>query len=320
MTNFSDQFVDQKNQVLKNKLGITDASRLQSEEASLVSSQAIQIRAGNGPARTFDREHLKALHKQLFGDVYEWAGHMRDERPIINGEQLDPYEIMSKGANEFTRASRIESALPKALASIQDIEALRNGSREEFIERAGEALAKLNTVHPFREGNGRTQRLFIQELGNETGHKVSFRGITQERNIRDSIESGTSGKPDAIQHLLRDATEPDRIKELVFIKDQLNRHTDRDPEEIYIRTARDGEKIAGTEIYRNETAGHILSKGSIVLVDARDLPERKAENRDLSLTATKNFGEADASDLLDRFRKEARAPDRSKPKESGRER
>lgn len=319
MAIFSDQFIDPKNQVLKNKLGITDADKLQREETRIATVRANRIRAGDGPPRTFDREHLKALHKQLFGDVYEWAGHMRDERPTVDGEQLEPVERLSKGGHAFTRASKIESDLPKALASIQDIEALRNGTREEFIKRAGEALAKLNTLHPFREGNGRTQRLFIEELGRETGHEVDFRGITQERNIRDSIEASRTGKPDAMQHLLRDATNPARINELIFVKDQLNTHTDRNPEEIYIRTARDGEKIEGTEIFRNENSGHILSKGSIVLADARDLPKRQPGTRDLSVTAKHNFREPN-SDVREKGTRETQRSASPKSKEPGRER
>ena len=287
--------MDLQNGVLKNKLGITDAEKLAEKETNLSDLSAGDIRAGDGPARTFDRAHLKALHKQLFGDVYEWAGHMRDERPTVDGQKLDPYENISKGNDEFARASKIESELPKALASIQDIEALRTGTRTEFIERAGDALAKLNTVHPFREGNGRTQRLLIEELGRETGQEVDFRGITQERNIRDSIEASTSGKPDAMQHLLRDATEPERIKELLFVKEQLRDHTDIDPEKIYIRTARDGEAIQGTEIYRNSKSGHVLSGGSIIVADARDLPERGSESRALSFKATNNYREPDAN-------------------------
>jgi len=60
---------------VKNKLGAATHEELERLEAALVAARAYEIETGHGPSGNFDAEHLKALHRHLFQDVYEWAGH-----------------------------------------------------------------------------------------------------------------------------------------------------------------------------------------------------------------------------------------------------
>jgi cell filamentation protein len=65
---------------VKNKLDAKNLDELERLEGPLVRARRILIDSGRGPAGQFDAEHLKAIHRFLFQDVFEWAGHTRDER------------------------------------------------------------------------------------------------------------------------------------------------------------------------------------------------------------------------------------------------
>ena len=62
--------------------------------------------------------------------------------------------------------------LNEAFKPLSDLDRLRQSTPAEFSDVAGRVMADLNYVHPFREGNGRTQQTFIEELGRECGHEV----------------------------------------------------------------------------------------------------------------------------------------------------
>jgi cell filamentation protein len=64
---------------LKNRFGETDLDKLQRLEARLVAIRHVEIELGYGPQSQFDADHLKAIHRHLFQDVFEWAGRTRDE-------------------------------------------------------------------------------------------------------------------------------------------------------------------------------------------------------------------------------------------------
>ncbi|MEY9199381.1 fido (protein-threonine AMPylation protein) [Sinorhizobium fredii] len=155
--------------VLKNRWGIETHSELRVKEYRATAVRMAEIAEGDGPKGNFDKAHLKAIHGYVFQDVYEWAGHTRNESPIVEGQRVEPIGGLSKGGTSFLPGSRIEMGLDEALKPIRDPQALRNATPEEFAERAGKVLSELNYVHPFREGNGRAQEAFISELGRHYG-------------------------------------------------------------------------------------------------------------------------------------------------------
>jgi cell filamentation protein len=69
----------------------------------------------------------------------------------------------------------------------------------------------LNTIHPFREGNGRTQREFIRELAAEAGHRINWNRVTRAQMVDASIESHNLGKNDAFAALIATAIVPVRL-------------------------------------------------------------------------------------------------------------
>jgi cell filamentation protein len=290
----NDPYLDPDSGVLRNRFGLKDQKSLDAVERELSSIGLDEIDVGSGPERTFDRAHLQAIHRQIFGEVYEWAGAMRDEKPLVGGEKLDPVGVLSKGGSAFLHASRIDMGLAEAFSHISDREALRAGSREALIEKAGNTLGDLNYIHPFREGNGRTQRAFIEELGRETGHDVDFRGITRERMISASIEVTADPSSDAMRHVVRDAVDPDRRDALRKVRGMLVK-AGLDPDERYVVSARDGERIEGQIAWRGTDHAHVVTGQRLVVVNAADIPKHEDESREVAFTASpfsSAFGDA----------------------------
>ena len=82
-----------KRDVLRNLLEITSNSQLKDAEFRLTHIRMTEIDQGHGPQGDFDKKHLKAIHQHIFQDVYEWAGHMRNERPFVDGARSSLSEL-----------------------------------------------------------------------------------------------------------------------------------------------------------------------------------------------------------------------------------
>jgi cell filamentation protein len=128
----------------------------------------------------FDTLCLRTIHKHIFRDVYSWAGQFR----TVN---------ISKGGHPFATTAFIEPALDNVLRKLAEENYLRETDPGSFARRAGFFLGEINAVHPFREGNGRSQREFIRELGLQAGFIVDWSRITQDRMMMASRESFRSG-------------------------------------------------------------------------------------------------------------------------------
>jgi cell filamentation protein len=72
----------------------------------------------------------------------------------------------------------------------------------KFAERAAYYLGELNAAHPFREGNGRTQREFIRELGLKAGHYIDWRRTTPEEMIDASRRSHVTGDASGLANII----------------------------------------------------------------------------------------------------------------------
>jgi cell filamentation protein len=200
--------------VLRNKKAITSQAELRTVEYAATDIRQMEIRAGNGPAGKFDKAHLKALHRHIFQDIYEWAGHTRNESPMVDGRRVEPIGSLSKGGMPFLPGSRIEMGLDEAFKPIRDLRVLKGSSASKFAEAAGNVLAELNYVHPFRDGNGRAQEAFISELGRHFGHEVDFTVITRARMIEASIETARNPGSEAMRNIVLDCVDPVRREAL----------------------------------------------------------------------------------------------------------
>ena len=146
--------------VLVNKLGLRDQSALDRAEsvAFAFHSAEIELNPCNEPF-TFD--FYRSLHKQLFGDIYEWAGEIRT---------ID----FSKGGTLFCPADELGHLSEAKFRRLQEMNEFRFLPQNDLVEELTDFYNELNMLHPFREGNGRTQRLFFTLLLSRLGYHINF--------------------------------------------------------------------------------------------------------------------------------------------------
>ena len=190
----NDHYLDLETGVLKNKLGIQDKTILEQREADYATARAYEL-AKTPLDGNFDLDHLKAIHKHLFGDVYAWAGELRD---------ID----LAKGDSYFANHMHIVSAARPIFAKLATEGYLTGLDTAAFSERAAYYLGEINVLHPFREGNGRTQREFINHLAYKNGLSIAWDTITQEDMIQASIESYHTGDTTRFTCFIRDNLHP----------------------------------------------------------------------------------------------------------------
>jgi cell filamentation protein len=116
------------------------------------------------PAVELSAAGYRKIHRHLFQDVYLWAGKDR----TVN---------IAKGGTMFCLAPHVGRQLAQRFAALRAERGLKGLTPEEFSERAAEHISELNAIHPFREGNGRTLRAFLERLGERAGHSVDLRRI-----------------------------------------------------------------------------------------------------------------------------------------------
>lgn len=180
--------------VLKNIPGIRDAGKLQAfETAASIARDAEMVTTPL--SGSFDLNHLKAIHRHLFQDVYPWAGNIRT---------VD----MSKGGSFFARHHMIAGYGGGVLEELakERMEWLARPHAFNVPSRLAHYLGEINALHPFREGNGRTQRIFIGQLAESIGKKIRWERIDQGRMIEVSKLS-FSGDNKPLAEMLRGITE-----------------------------------------------------------------------------------------------------------------
>lgn len=171
--------------VLINLLDITDPQSL--EEAELA---FFLIRAEEPTVGALDLDHYLALHRHLFQDVYVWAGQLRTDR-------------IGKAGNWFCYPEYIEPELHRVFAELGDPELLRSMGRDAFAAHIAHFLAELNAIHPFREGNGRTQLSFAAMLVERAGFRFDASRLDPVTMMEAMIES-FSGDEHRLANIMRD--------------------------------------------------------------------------------------------------------------------
>jgi cell filamentation protein len=189
-TENSDPYLYPGTSVLKNLRGLTDPQLLARFEARQTHRRIAEL-IDTPITGGFDVAHLKAIHRHIFQDVYEWAGEFR----TVN---------ISKTGHLFGLAIVLEPALQQILAKLAAEKHLVGLDGEKFVDRAAYFIGELNAAHPFREGNGRTQREFIRELGLKAGHYIDWRATTAEKMIEASRLSHLSGDSSLFAGLIRE--------------------------------------------------------------------------------------------------------------------
>jgi cell filamentation protein len=146
---------------LRNRLEITDEAILNQAEREVSASAANEIEYCPPP---YDLAALQKIHQQLFDELYDWAGEIR---------AID----ISKDTTRFCTASRIEPEAKKLLEACARSNWLTGLDRGALISAIAELFGDLNMVHPFREGNGRAQRILFEHIIIHAGYEISWWGV-----------------------------------------------------------------------------------------------------------------------------------------------
>lgn len=155
-----DKYVYPGTKILVNKLGIRDKKLLEKKEKNLSGARLLELRIKNDMKKTFDFNYLKKLHRHIFQDIYPWAGTVRD----VN---------IAKGKSIFCLVEHIESYGETIFKKIKDADYFKNiNNKSELALKLAETMLDINALHPFRDGNGRTQREFIRQLAEERGYEL----------------------------------------------------------------------------------------------------------------------------------------------------
>ena len=184
-----DEYTDLATGVLKNRLGITDEATLETTEAQFVAQRSHELVQDPIPG-AFDLPHLQAIHRHLFGDLYEWAGQLRTVDVI-------------KDTSRFAHHAYLERAAETIFRELAQENHLRGLEPAEFSRRAAHYLAEMNALHPFREGNGRAQRDFLSQLARENDYAIAWEQITQA-DMLDASRRSFSGDLAPLTMLIHD--------------------------------------------------------------------------------------------------------------------
>jgi len=172
---YDSRYCYHSSKVLKNKLNITDADELAEAERKITFLRTVEA-SQKGISGRFDFTHLKKIHKFLFFDIYEWAGKIR----VVN---------ISKG-NQFCRVEFIDDQMREIFEKLRKENYLKGiDNKQQLAKRLAYYLGEINAIHPFREGNGRCQRLFIQLLSESLGYKLDFMKISEDEMLEASVKS-----------------------------------------------------------------------------------------------------------------------------------
>jgi len=147
--------------VLMNKFDIRDYETLQEIEGDISYAKIVYL--GANPIKgVFDLKYFQKIHKYIFEDIYSWAGRIRGGK------------FFSKGASTFCIADMIPTYAENIFGKLRAEKWLRGLERKYFIERLAYYMGEVNALHPFREGNGRTQRVLFAEIARRAKYELDF--------------------------------------------------------------------------------------------------------------------------------------------------
>lgn len=276
----TDPFLQDDGVTMKNRLGIKTPEFLRFAERELSNDRSANVGMIEG---SFDEQHLRDIHHHLFERVYEWAGTMRHDTIELEGEKIRVSEVagvLSKGSTSFLPANYLDRGLA-VVSDLANSENAKSSDPDTFASAATEILSELNHVHPFRDGNGRTQRAFVQQLAVRAGHKVSFKGITTERNVAASIDAH-QGDTTAMGRIIVENMDADCVELRMKAVNDLDR-SGYPVDEFWVETAQDGDRISGTVVTaENGYVSLADDNNRFIIVRSHEMPNDAKVGQSLS--------------------------------------
>jgi cell filamentation protein len=180
-----------KNGLLHNLANIQNEKVLLAFESLKVTKRVEELL--EHPIKIKDSNTLLKIHYHLFQDVYEWAGQVR----TVN---------ISKDGKPFFNGERFNIGFQYIDTLISDYRRIKKSDKKELVKKLAEILDNVNYLHPFREGNGRTQREFLRLLALEKGLNLNLNPpddkSVYERYMKGAIESNVEILTELILELI----------------------------------------------------------------------------------------------------------------------
>jgi cell filamentation protein len=259
MSDASDPYLYPGTDVLRNVPGLRKAEQLAAFETTKTAQRSYEF-LKNPVGGTFDTADLKAIHKHIFQDVFPWAGKFRTT-------MLGKAEHFGQPATWFTPPHMLEQEADRIFSLLQATDLLRGLGQLEFAHQAARLLAEINKLHPFREGNGRTQRLFLDVLARQAGHVLHFDVVSRERMIQASIQAN-NGNLGMMTRMFEEITNADRIQPLLRAIAFLS-HEKFNWNDIYIATTTAGQSYSGKLVGRDGVAFMMRSDDNRIFIGYR---------------------------------------------------
>lgn len=185
-------YTDKDTGVLLNKENIKNYKELIAFESLCVANRSEQLL--KNPIKIEYGYDLLKIHKFLFQDVYDWAGSVRKVE-------------IAKGGRQFLPMHSFNSAFAYIDGLLSELKAIQKSDKKKIAEKLAIILDNINFLHPFREGNGRTQREFTRLLALQKGYKLNLNPIDNhsvyERYMDDTINGKVDDLTDLIYELLK---------------------------------------------------------------------------------------------------------------------
>lgn len=182
-------------QVLRNHLGLTDRAAWHVAERILTLGRYDELQANPRLVpRTFDAAHWKAIHRHLFQDMYAWAGEFRTV------DMVNP----ANGDRAFVHEEVLEDAAENFLANVREAGLFADRDRAGVVLGLAATLQGVNFIHPFREGNGRTQRVLADHIAFEAGYLLDWQRMaaeTQNEVMARSFAGDLAPLREALEHI-----------------------------------------------------------------------------------------------------------------------
>lgn len=172
--------------VLKNIPGLRSQDDLDRFEAAATTQRADEPL----PTGRISVSHYYAVHRHLFQDVFAWAGKPRTVR-------------LAKSGSAFCYPEHIEREMRTLFGELTARRGLSGLSPSEFANQAARFLATLNAIHPFREGNGRTQLTFLALLSDRADHPLDLDRLEPEQFLAAMVASFRGDILDLATHIRR---------------------------------------------------------------------------------------------------------------------
>jgi protein involved in cell division len=194
-------------EVLQNRFNETDPAVLRRLEEAKVRGRMILLQ--HNPVKGhFDFAHMKAIHKFLFQDVYEWAGEERTA-PSFGEPHMN-----KEGHRYFPAGEPMKVQLDKLYRNLRERDKYLVGlPQDEFVEKYAELWNEINAVHAFREGNTRSQFVFFRQLAEQAGYELDADAFAEGKPLRDEFvkarfEGQDTGYSDCLAEVLNKAIKP----------------------------------------------------------------------------------------------------------------